>query len=139
MRNFKLFIVAIFIFATLAIGQTFVGSIFKLAILTESAFPVTSSVYTAGLVYGQDGGVPYFNNGSRFVPFAFPQEFGSSSFTAGQKAITFTNQFLVAPVCVCSDTSGSALACSTNTSSVSGVTFFGTLTDAFNWWCVSTK
>ena len=66
-------------------------------------------------------------------------ESNSSAFVAGSKAITFQTAFGAAPVCVCSDTSGSVLACSTGTSTASAVTFFGTATDAFNWICTGGK
>lgn len=133
---------AIKLLGLLILGQVTIGNTLRLPRADESAFPTRTdggTIFKGVIVFGTDAGLPYVNNGSRYVATGYPQEFGSSTFVAGSKAVTFGNAFEVAPVCVCSDTGGAALACSTGTSTTSGVTFYGTVTNTFNWFCISTR
>lgn len=66
-------------------------------------------------------------------------EASTGTFSSGSRAVSFNTPFSAVPICVCSDTGGSVLACATGTPTASGVTFFGTLTDTFNWICVGPK
>lgn len=66
-------------------------------------------------------------------------ETGASTFSTGSKAITFTTAFSAAPVCTCNDASGSALACSHGTTTTSGVTFLGTVSNAFDYICIGDR
>ena len=130
------------IILTLSAGQFSVGNTARLNRVTEASFPAVTdggTLLQGALIFGTDGGVPYQHNGSRFVAFGQPTEFGTSAFVAGSKAITFANAFIVVPVCICSDTGGSVLACATGTSTTTDVTFYGTVSNTFNWFCISTR
>lgn len=60
-------IVLIVLAATVAIGQVFLGDMFKLGNRAESAFPDASATLTGSLLYGTDAGTVYVNTGSAWV------------------------------------------------------------------------
>ena len=59
--------------------------------------------------------------------------------SGGTATYTFQTAFAFAPVCVCSDTAGSALACSTNSATASQVVLFGTVSDVINLICIGAR
>lgn len=66
-------------------------------------------------------------------------ESGSSTFTTGTKAITFTTAFGVAPNCICTTISATVPCSISSTASTTAVTFAGTGSDAFQYICMGTR
>lgn len=108
--------------------------------ITERSTVEAVSGYYA--VNPQDGGSNEYTptiRGNVTTPQIF--EVGTSTFVAGSKAITFNTPFKTAtvPICTCSDNGGSALACAHGTCTAAGCTFYGTVTDNFDWFCLGQR
>lgn len=70
-------------------AQTSIGNVFRLVNLNETSFPAASTLYTGGLMYGTDAGVPFMSNGVSWLPLGITlsgttAQIPSGSVTAGR-------------------------------------------------------
>ena len=65
-------------------------------------------------------------------------ESGAAAFDGGVCGITFVQAFVAAPKCVCSDATA-VFACSVQAATTTAATFYGTVTDAFNYQCAGVR
>lgn len=68
-RHLLAFAIAVFGAAGPVFAQSVVGPVTKLGNANEALFPAADSGYvTGGLIFGTDAGVPYYSNGTAWVP-----------------------------------------------------------------------